>query len=1111
MRRLHWICLSFLVAVWIDPAAAQVLYGTLRGVVVDPGQSVIPGASVTIENKDTGGSQTATTNAVGAYSFVDALPGTYTLTVSAPGFKQFTQTGVAVTINTVTRVDVQLELGAVTEKVEVAATAAALQTDKADVHVDLNTREVSELPLPVYRNYQSLINLVPGATPAIYQNAVIASPGRALATNINGTTITSNNTRLDGATNIRPQLSHQILYVPPAESIDSVNISTNNFDAEQGFAGGAAITVTTKSGTNQLHGAGFEYLTNSRTSAKNFFFLDKNIPKNIINNFGGTLGGPIKKDKLFFFGSYEALRERGTFNELTTLPTIAERAGDFSGLGTTLYDPFTGNPNGSGRQPFTNAIIPTSRQSSITRKVQDLVPLPNQPGAVSNYFAAAPTVFNRGNYDMKVNWSPTDKTTAWIKYSAMKANVISQFSLGQAGGIGMINGGGAGNGDVLVQVATIGGTHIFTPAFLMDGTISFGRDSVSVLGPDMGTNYGLDVFGIPGTNGPEFRQSGLPRFSIAGFEVYGNGHDWLPKILNDENFTYTANFTWTHAAHELRFGADIARYRLNHWHPETNSPRGAFDFSGGVTALNGGPSPNQFNAYAAFLLGLPIDVGKSLQFFSPMSPREWQEGYYLRDRWQATRHLTLTLGLRWEYYPLMTLAHNGISRYDPATNQVLVGGFGQIPEDAGTAVSKHLFAPRTGLAYRIGSQTVIRAGYGISIDPTPVSRTMLFAYPSVISQTFVSPNSFTPYGPIANGIPAFGGPDLSTGRINIPGTVSDTTLPGGFYTRGYVQSFNFMVERQLPGHIAGSAGYVGTRTVHQDSNVNINAAAPGGGTAGRPLYALFGRSADTSLINGFQPSKYDALQLMGDRSLAKGVLIKVAYTWSKAIDWTDDSGGGLLFNAPSAMPRNRALAGFDRTQNLRVAWLADLPFGAGRRWAGNGLGRKLLGGWQINGIFSAYSGTPFSVTASGASLNAPGNSQTADQVLPEVKKLGGIGPLQPYFDPLAFRAVTDVRFGTSGRNILRGPGLINTDLGLFREFPVKERVKMQFRAEAFNFTNTPHFGNPSANASNLRLNNDGSIASLGGFMTITSTAGGGGSLNPEGGPRQLRFALRVSF
>jgi hypothetical protein len=1095
----------------VDSASGQVLYGSIRGTIEDPGHSVIPGAMVTLTNKNAGSVQSAVTGQTGAYSFVDVASGTYSLTVSAPGFKSHTQNEVEVSINTVARVDVQLQVGQVSERVEVSAESSALQTEKADVHVELDAKEVSELPLPGYRNYQSLLNLVPGATPASYQNAVIASPGRALATNVNGTSNTMSNTRLDGATNIRPSLSHQILYVAPADSIQTVNISTNNFDAEQGFAGGASVTVMTKSGTNRFHGTAYEYHTNSRVSAKNFFYLDANNPKNIINNFGGTLGGPIRKDKLFFFGSYEALRERGTFNSLVTVPTAEQRAGNFSSFGASIYDPATGLPDGSGRTLFPNNTIPLNRQSAITRKVQDLVPAPNQTGTANNYFAAAPTVFNRSSIDFKTNWNTSARTNLWAKYSAMPAAVTSQYSLGKAGGQGMINGGGVGQGNVLVQVMTIGGSRVLSPTFLVDGTASFARDSVDTIEPDAGTNFGLDVLGIPGTNGSDPRYSGFPRFSVDSYENYGAGHDWEPKILRNVVYTYTSNFSWTHGGHEVRFGIDIARFILDEFHPETNSPRGAFHFAGGVTGLKGGPSTNQFNSYASFLLGLPIDVGKSLQYLG-ITPRETQESLYIRDRWRATRKLTISLGLRWEYYPMMKLKDYGIARYEPATNKVLLGGAGNVPDNAGTEVSKKLFAPRVGFAYSADTRTVIRGGYGISYDPTPLSRNLLFLYPSVIAQTFPSANSNTAYGPIEKGIPLFSGPDLSSGVIDLPGTVSDTTLAGGHFVRAYIQSFNLIVERQLPGSFVASAGYVGTRTVHSIVSRNLNTAPAGGGTAGRILNALYGRTADTNLIDGFRTNTYDSLQANLNRRFSQGIMVRVGYTFAKAIDWSDGTGGGLTWNTASQLTRNRALAGFDRTHTLRMAWLAELPFGAGKRWANSGAGRKLLGGWQLNGIFSAYSGSPFTVSASGTSVNAPGgNSQTADQVLAEVKHLGGIGRLEPYFDPLAFRQPNDVRFGTTGRNLLRGPGTVNADLGLSREFRAGEKLRMKFLAEAFNFTNTPHFSNPGGSVANLRLNPDGTINTIGGFMTITSTTGGGGSNNPEGGPRQLRIALRLTF
>src|SRR5260370_34467285 len=373
------------------PARAQVLYGSIVGTVQDVSGSAVPGATVAITNNATGQSHETINSNDGLYSFVDILPGPYTVTVTAKGFRTSRTTNTQVSINTVTRVDAQLQVGERAETVTVEAASATIQTDSADLHVSLGSREVTQLPLPGYRNYQTLINLVPGATPASYQNAVSASPARSLNTNINGTTNTSNNTRLDGALNMRGSLPAQSLYVPPAESIETVNISTNSFDAEQGFAGGAAINVITKSGSNQFHGVMFEHHTDSRLTDRNFFNVSSSVlPKDILNNYGGTIGGPIRKNKLFFFLSWEGMKERSTYSKLATVPTDPQRAGDFSALNVKIYDPSTGNPDGTGRLQYSNNIIPASQQSPITLKMQSLIPAPNLPGTTSNYFASAP-------------------------------------------------------------------------------------------------------------------------------------------------------------------------------------------------------------------------------------------------------------------------------------------------------------------------------------------------------------------------------------------------------------------------------------------------------------------------------------------------------------------------------------------------------------------------------------------------------------------------------------------------------------------------------------------------------------------------------------------------
>jgi hypothetical protein len=1083
-------------SLWSRPACAQVLYGSIVGTVQDESGAAVPNASISIINNATTQSRATVSSDEGAFALTDVAAGSYTLTVTAKGFRVSRTSNVQVAINAVSRNDVRLQVGELAETVNVEASAAVLQTDTADVHVSLGSRQITELPLPGYRNYQALINLVPGATPANYQNAVSGSPGRSLNTNINGAGNTSNNTRLDGALNMRATLPAQSLYVPPAESIQTVNITTNNFDAEQGLAGGAAISVITKSGTNELHGVVFEHHTNGHLTARNFFNLSSStLPKDIMNNYGGAVGGPIRRNKLFFFASWEGMKERSNFTKLATVPTDAQRAGNFSGLNVSLFDPATGNPDGTGRSPFAGNVIPANRLSPIILQMQSLIPEPNLPGTTSNYFDSAPVSFNRDNVDAKINWNPSDKSSLWTKYSAMKALITDQFSLGPAGGVGMINGGGAGTGDVLAQVLAIGGVHTFSPSFLVDGTMAVSRDPLTLIGPDSGSAFGLDTLHIPGTNGPGPRYNGIPQFSVSGYEPIGTSETYLPKYIRSTYFTYSLNFGWNKGAHDIRFGADIARHDINEWHPEQGGgPRGTFTFNGSVT-LPGTGSPNQFNNYAAFLLGLPQQISKTIQ---PdwSSPRQWMEGYYFRDRWQATHRLTLTLGVRWEYYPLMSYAHFGMVRFDPAAGNVLVGGLGSTPYDTGVGVSHKQFAPRFGLAYRLSNRTVLRGGYGMSIDPQGPAAQMLFSYPLIVLQSFSGNTAFIPYGPIANGIPAIPYPDITSGSVPLPSAVTTVSLPGGDYKRGYIQSYNVSLQRELPHNFVGSVAYVGTHTVRENVLFNINAANPGGGNSGRPL-ANTGRTVDETFIEPVGMSSYNALQAQLDRSFSKGLQVKASYTFSKTIDNVDNELGSLLFYDSADIARNRALAGFDRTHNLRLAWVAELPFGAGKRWAQNGVARHIFGGWEINGIFSAYSGTPFTVTASGSSLNAPGQSQTADQVKAEVLKPGGIGSAAPYYDPTAFAAVTQVRYGTTGRNILRGPGLVNVDGSLFRNFRFRERVTAQLRGEVYNVTNTPHFNNPSANISS------------GGFMTITSALSR--SNNVEGGERQFRVALKLSF
>jgi hypothetical protein len=440
----------------------------------------------------------------------------------------------------------------------------------------------------------------------------------------------------------------------------------------------------------------------------------------------------------------------------------------------------------------------------------------------------------------------------------------------------------------------------------------------------------------------------------------------------------------------------------------------------------------------------------------------------------------------------MTRAGYGIERYDPVSNNVYMGGRGSTTENAGITVSHKLFAPRVGFAYRLDEKTVIRAGYGINYDPIPFSRPLRGWYPLVIDAAFPAPNGFSPAGTIEKGVPPVVGPNVSSGVTPLPGNVAERSPWGGLIHRGYEQSWNFTVERRLPNNILMTVAYVGSKSTHLLADYDINSGYPGSGTANLPYNLAYGRTVATQMWDGYLSSNYNSLQVAVTRSFANGLMVKGAYTWSHTIDYTDDDGWASVgWNWAPVFQRNRATAGFDRQQNLQIGWLYQLPMGKGKMLANKGAAAAILGGWNVSGLMQAYTGTPFSVGDSGSLLNAPDNSQTANQVAP-VQFLGGIGPGTFYYSPASFASVTQAAtFGTSGRNILRAPGVWNTDLNIMREFLVKERFRTQFRAEFFNLPNTSHFNGPAST----------SVTGGANFLSIRSSFG----------ERQIRFGLRLQW
>ena len=1079
----------------VMPVSAQSLYGSVVGQIEDASGGAIVNAELMLTNKGTGQVYEAKTDEAGRFSFANVLPGDYDLRTSVKGFKTQTRADIRVSAAAVVRSEIRMEVGQLADQVTVEATATVLQTDKADTHTELNAKQVSSLPLPGYRNYQSLINLVPGATPASFQNSVTDTPGRSLRTNINGTNANNNVTRIDGAASVNLWLPHHTGYVMPAEMVETVNVTTAAGDSDQGMAGGASVTLLTKSGTNQLHGSLFEYHDNQHLKALNYFAKANPLPNgnaqpkplSIYNNYGGTIGGPIKKNKLFFFYSFDGSRQRQGALGTYSVPTAAMKAGDFSGVSTVIYDPLTGNPDGTGRTGFVGNIIPANRLSAQALKIQSYYPTQNLSGTQANYFASAVPKFNRDYNDIKINYNLSDKQQVFGHYGIMKALVVGKNLFGD--GVGPAPGADPGTGDTRVQNMSIGTNRVITSTLLFDGVIGYQRQDQTVRGVDFGKDFSTTL-GIPGIGGVDPRQQGFPNISINGYDGFGVP-GWMPLTRVEENYTVSANVSWTKRSHQFRFGFNGVNYRMTHWQPELGAgPRGSFAFNGGPTSLNGGAGTNNFNGYAAFLLGQSDDVEKSYQYIT-MTPREFQFSWYAQDRWQVSRKLTMTMGLRYELYPLMTRATGkGIERLDPATNLVYLGGRGNVPKDVGVTVSHKLFAPTLGLAYRLNDKTVIRSGYGLNFDPLPFSRPLRGFYPLTINNAYIAVNGYATARTLAQGIPAPLLPDLTTGIISLPNTADMRSPYAGQIHRGYTQSWNFTVERRLPQDILGTIAYVGTSSVHLLADRDINAGSPGLGAAGRPYFKTIGRNLATNMWDGYLSSNYHSLQSSIRKSLSKGLMLQGAYTYSKAINMTDDDGwAGVGWNWGPVFNRNRAVAGYDRTQVFQMGWVYELPVGQGKKFVSNGVASKIVGGWSVNGVMSSYTGTPFTVSAPGGSLNAPGNSQTADQVA-AVNQIGNIGRGSYYYDPTSFKAITDVKFGSTGRNILRGSGVWNTDLMINRKFTITERINTDFRAEFYNLPNTAHFGGVA----------NGNVTS-GNFLRILSSSG----------ERQIRFGLRVGF
>ena len=1124
MKVLRLVCALALFALWgAQYGHSQAVHATLLGTVTDVGGGVVANAKVTITETLTNVSHSSTANESGNYTFPDVPPGEYSVTVEQAGFKKEVRQNIVVVVNSSTRVDVQLSPGSVTETIEVTGAPPMLQTDRADTGRTMEAMLVEELPLGVNRNFQSLLDLVPGTSVETFQHSQFFNASSSLQTNVNGQPRMGNNYQIEGIDNNERTGLLQIL-ISPAEAIQSVSISTTNHDPELGRATGAVTNVIIKSGTNSYHGSAYEFLQNSAFDARAFF--NPSVGHLAYNYFGGNLGGPIKKGKIFFFANYLRTMDHEANTNQTNIPDNAFRTGDLSGDPThQVYDPLTGTQDGSGqdRTPFPGNIIPASRINPVSAKLLSYLPPTNEsfsPTSQTNdYFALLPAQKTNNQIDTKIDWNITDKDRLSGRFSFARPVTFQAPIFGDAGG--PAQGNFEGSGLQKTYSTGLNYNRVISPTLLTEVRVGVAHYHNEAYESDYGKNDSTNI-GIPGVNLGPFT-SGFVGIQINGYSspLFGYSAS-LPWDRAEANIDLVNSWTKIERNHTIKWGVDIRRVRDDLLQDQTFSPRGIIYFgtnqTGKQTCTNlttnppsgcSGSSNGLANDMASFLLDVPYQEARDVNTYFP-ALRQWQIFAYGADNWQVSPNLTINLGLRWEFYkPPTPHFAGGFSNYNPDNNTLELAGIGGNPLTLGLQPQYKYFAPRLGIAYRMGPKTVIRTGFGISYTPFP-DNTWMYNFPVRSNNSYVAPAGTDNYGPaqlpggvypsFANGFPA---PDPvvvpTNGIITDPNpTTAQVWIPKNYHN-GYIETWNFAVQQQLPWNLSLDVAYVGSHGVNTPAAPNLNAGQTiGAGAAGEPFFTKYGTTASvTQYFRGFS-STYNSLQVKFDRRFSKGFRMTTAFTWQKAMDFQSGDDGGLDFYAGQGIGRNYARADFDRTLNYIQSYVYELPFGRGKPFASHGIAGQIIGGWQVSGVLSLRTGTPLTFTGNNSLNLGSGGTTTLEQVAP-IHVLGGINVGNPWFDTSSFgRTPTNVQ-GDTGRNIWSGPGLFSLNASLSRWISMREgRVRLQLRLETLNTTNTAQFSNPNTGFGSN-------------FGYITGTISSGTGVNGTGGGRVVQLAAKVTF
>lgn len=1094
----------------------------LQGTVTDAQGAAVPGANVTVTNTGTGYAGSVTTNELGYYSVSALQPGSYRVEVSQKGFKK-TVRELALQVAQVGVADFRLEVGEVTQSITVEAGSPVIDSADSAIGEVVEGRQVAEMPLNG-RNFTQLALLVPGVTRGNPTGAATGannnaetfrfgqSGGAALA--VNGLRPQNDNFILDGIDN-NEALVNTIVFFPPADAIDEFRVQTSVAPAQFGRAGGALVLTTIKSGTNNYHGSAFWFNRNRDLNAHNFFDSPgQPKPGFDRNQFGGTLGGPVIKNKLFLFGDYEGLRQKVPGSpEYATVPTNLMRQGDFSELlsstGTgysqtfAILDPTTGLQfMGSGAQPN---VIPSTRINSVGLAYIKAFPDPNCTHAVDsncfsvyhNYKNTRKLIENWNDFDIRGDYILNNTNSLFVRVSRGVADQTDTTRLTT-----LPSGFGSGTNLNHPWGTAIGWTDTLSPTLVNEARVGFVRTVYGYTPPGNNTDICVTL-GIVNCNTPLLGGISLNGGYNNQIEYTG---DYGTYLIPQTGYNFNDSLTWSKGKHTWKFGGNVIRRQLNLYRPLAG--KGYFANAGDGRNPCCGAAPGQGHTSTGYevsdLLAGFVDGYAHGTTFGMVGTRTWENGFFAQDDYRVNPRLTLNLGLRYDVLTWPVEVLNRQANFDLVSGALIVAGSNGasralIPNDY------HNFGPRLGFAYQLtgDGKTVVRGGYGLFyfLDRGGISNQLAqnppFSGTNGVSYTQGWRITMSGALPCSPNCPVSPSPLLDSTQATAP-------LPSGDFTNlnlaaptgvsviavlptnvtPMVSQWNLQVQRQIGVNQSVSLAYVGTHGARLTRNYNANQNLYG---TGNKRYPNLG-SVTTQDNSG--KSDYHSLQAQYERRLTNGLQFLGAFTWSKTID---DACGDLDTCSPQLYTNyaiERGLSNQDQPYRMSLSTLYELPFGKGKRW-GHDVSRILdyaIGGWQLNGIYTLQAGLPFSVTVDGN----PGSTR-ADLVGKPVVQPGN---LQHYVTAPAFAVPSSVGGvfvapGTSGRDILRGPGSSNIDLALFKNFSITEQVKAQFRAQAYNLTNTPHFANPDSNLSH-------------------GTFGQINSVQPSSW-RQVELGLRVTF